>query len=90
MNLVKMGLGFIERQASHRGSFTSGSGLVKKIRAFINGAEPAPGSLRLDENRRPDPDYSTPSRHVTPAAVAPCQDYPADRADRFPGRPCEQ
>ena len=56
MNLVEVGFAIIERQASHRGTCTSVSGLVKKIRAFINGGEPAPGSLRLDENRRPDPD----------------------------------
>jgi len=37
MNLVEVWFGIIERQAIHRGTFTSVSELVGKIRGFING-----------------------------------------------------
>jgi hypothetical protein len=37
MNLVEVWFGIIERQAIHRGTFTSVRDLTGKIRAFING-----------------------------------------------------
>ena len=37
LNLVEVWFGIIERQAIHRGSFTSVADLMVKIRAFING-----------------------------------------------------
>ncbi len=40
LNLVEVWFGIIERQAIRRGSFTSVTDLIAKIRAFINGWNP--------------------------------------------------
>ena len=37
LNLVEVWFGIIERQAIHRGSFTSVTDLTRRIRAFIDG-----------------------------------------------------
>jgi len=62
MNLVEVWFGIIERQAIHRGTFTSVSELVGKIRRFNHGWNDRT-PIRLDQNRRPDPHQSHPQNN---------------------------
>jgi transposase len=69
LNLVEVWFGLIERQALHRGTFGSVRDLNVKIRAFIHGwNDRAP--LRLDQDRRRDPQESEPSDHFKHGPLA--------------------
>ena len=60
MNLVEVWFSLIERQAIHRGTFTSVNDLNAKIRAYIDGWNDRSPPLRLDQDRRPDPQEGQP------------------------------
>jgi len=55
MNLVEVWFSLIERQAIRRGVFTSVRDLNAKIRAYIDGWKRPLPSLRVDQDRRGDP-----------------------------------
>ena len=61
MNLVEVWFGIIERQAIHRGTFGTVRELTTAIRLHRRLERPRP-SLRLDQNRRPNP-QSQPSNN---------------------------
>ncbi len=58
LNLVEVWFGIIDRQAIRRGIFTSVKDLNTKIRAFITGWNEPQTPLRLDQDRRRNPDES--------------------------------
>jgi transposase len=64
LNLVEVWFSIIEKQAIHRGTFRSVRELMIKVRAFIRLERPLP-TLRLDQNRRPDPAESQPSNNFS-------------------------
>jgi hypothetical protein len=55
MNLVEVWFSLIERQAIHRGSYTSVREFNARIRAFITGWNDRCPPIHLDQNRRTDP-----------------------------------
>src|SRR5215213_6287705 len=55
MNLVEVWFSVIERQAIHRGTYTSVNDLNAKIRRFIDGWNDRAHPLRLDQDRRRHP-----------------------------------
>ena len=55
LNLVEVWFGIIERQAIHRGTFPSVRDLMIKIRDLHQRLERPLPTLRLDQDRRPDP-----------------------------------
>ena len=61
MNLVEVWFGIIERQAIHRGTFTSVSELVGKICGLINELERPVPPVRLDQNHRANPQEGEPT-----------------------------
>ena len=61
MNLVEVWFSIIERQAIHRGTFTSVKDLNAKIRAFIDGwNQRSHPFVWVDQDRRADPQQSQP------------------------------
>jgi transposase len=69
MNLVEVWFSLIERQAIHRGTFGSVKDLNAKIRAYIDGWKRPLPSLRVDQDRRPDPRQSQPSEDLKRGAL---------------------
>ncbi len=61
LNLVEVWFGIIERQAIHRGTYSSVRDLNAKIRAFIDGWNDRCHPFRLDQDRRGDPQESRPA-----------------------------
>ena len=60
LNLVEVWFAIIEKQAIHRGSFTSVRDLMIKIRAVHHRLEPAQTPIHLDQDPRPDPRQDQP------------------------------
>ena len=64
MNLVEVWFGIIESQAIHRGTFNSvTTELSAKNPGLLRRMERPRPPLRLDQDRRPDPQESQPSEH---------------------------
>ena len=60
LNMVEIFFGIITRQAIRRGTFTSVKDLIAAIEQLHRRLERTLPPLRVDQDRRPDPDQSTP------------------------------
>ncbi len=70
MNLVEVWFGIIERQAIHRGTFGSRQRPQRQDPRLHRRLERPLPPLRLDQDRRPDPQEGQPSDHFKRGALA--------------------
>jgi transposase len=63
MNMMEIWFGIIERQAIHCGTFGNVRDLTTAIRTYIKRLEQPRPSIRLDQNRRRNPQESQPPNH---------------------------
>ena len=80
MNLVEVWFGIIERQAIHRGTFSSVKRPQRQDPRLHRRLERPLPPLRLDQDRRPDPQESQPSDRLQTRATSHPPEPPAGRA----------